>query len=56
MKKEEVELVLPLFEGAVESRRIKKKSLKNWLVTSFPVHVILLLNVIFNLLFSDEFI
>ncbi|XP_017419993.1 mechanosensitive ion channel protein 10-like [Vigna angularis] len=32
MKNEEVENVLPLFEGAVETRRIKRKSLKNWLV------------------------
>lgn len=32
MTKEEVENVLPLFEGAVETGRIKRKSLKNWLV------------------------
>ncbi|KAG4990734.1 hypothetical protein JHK87_024191 [Glycine soja] len=32
MKIEEVENVLPLFEGAVETGRIKRKSLKNWLV------------------------
>ncbi|KAL9314635.1 hypothetical protein ACSQ67_020087 [Phaseolus vulgaris] len=32
MKIEQVENVLPLFEGAVETRRIKRKSLKNWLV------------------------
>ncbi|XP_027942521.1 mechanosensitive ion channel protein 10-like [Vigna unguiculata] len=32
MKIEEVENLLPLFEGAVETRRIKRKSLKNWLV------------------------
>ncbi|XP_057430852.1 mechanosensitive ion channel protein 10-like [Lotus japonicus] len=32
MKIEEVESVLPLFEGAVETGRIKRKSLKNWLV------------------------
>ncbi|XP_022636175.1 mechanosensitive ion channel protein 10-like isoform X2 [Vigna radiata var. radiata] len=32
MKNEEVENVLPLFEGAVETRRIKRKSLKNWLL------------------------
>ncbi|XP_057438307.1 mechanosensitive ion channel protein 10-like [Lotus japonicus] len=32
MKNEEVENVLPLFEGAVETGRIKRKSLKNWLV------------------------
>ena len=34
MKNEEVENVLPLFEGAVETGRIKRKSLKNWLVKS----------------------
>ncbi|KAF7813588.1 mechanosensitive ion channel protein 10-like [Senna tora] len=32
MSKEEVENVLPLFEGAVETGKIKRKSLKNWLV------------------------
>ncbi|PNX91944.1 mechanosensitive ion channel protein 10-like, partial [Trifolium pratense] len=32
MKIEEVENLLPLFEGAEETRRIKRKSLKNWLV------------------------
>ncbi|XP_050270121.1 mechanosensitive ion channel protein 10-like [Quercus robur] len=32
MKKEEVDNVFPLFEGAVESGKIKRKSLKNWLV------------------------
>ncbi|XP_047147393.1 mechanosensitive ion channel protein 10-like isoform X2 [Vigna umbellata] len=32
MKNEEVENLLPLFEGAVETRRIKRKSLKNWLL------------------------
>ncbi|KAK7411883.1 hypothetical protein VNO78_03326 [Psophocarpus tetragonolobus] len=32
MKNGEVENVLPLFEGAVEIGRIKRKSLKNWLV------------------------
>ena len=34
MKKEEVDNVFPLFEGAVESGKIKRKSLKNWLVSS----------------------
>lgn len=34
LKKEEVDLVLPLFEGAAESGKIKRKALKNWLVTS----------------------
>jgi len=37
MKNEEVENVLPLFEGAVETRRIKRKSLKNWLVKSLHI-------------------
>jgi len=37
MKNEEVENVLPLFEGAVETRRIKRKSLKNWLVKYFKM-------------------
>ncbi|KAK7411880.1 hypothetical protein VNO78_03323 [Psophocarpus tetragonolobus] len=32
MKKEEVENVFPLFEGALETGRINRKSLKNWLV------------------------
>ncbi|XP_028772183.1 mechanosensitive ion channel protein 10-like [Neltuma alba] len=32
MKEEEVENVLPLLEGAVETGKIKRKSLKNWLV------------------------
>lgn len=32
MRIEEVENLLPLFEGAVETGRIKRKSLKNWLV------------------------
>jgi hypothetical protein len=38
MKIEEVENLLPLFEGAVETRRIKRKSLKNWLVTSLNLY------------------
>jgi hypothetical protein len=41
MKKEEVDNVLPLFEGAAETGKIKRKSLKNWLVSSlanyFPI-------------------
>jgi len=40
MKIEEVENLLPLFEGAVETRRIKRKSLKNWLV-NYLVHIAL---------------
>ncbi|CAB4288181.1 unnamed protein product [Prunus armeniaca] len=35
MKKEEVDLVLPLFEGAAESGKIKRKALKNWLVNVY---------------------
>ena len=38
MKKEEVDNVFPLFEGAVESGKIKRKSLKNWLVSSLANH------------------
>ena len=41
MKKEEVDNVLPLFEGAAETGKIKRKSLKNCLVSSlanyFPI-------------------
>lgn len=33
MKKEEVENVLPLFEGAVKTGKIKRSVLKNWLVS-----------------------
>ena len=33
MKMEEVDNVLPLFEGAAETGKIKRKSLKNWLVS-----------------------
>ncbi|KAI4335242.1 hypothetical protein L6164_013906 [Bauhinia variegata] len=32
MKREEMDNMLPLFEGAVETGKIKRKSLKNWLV------------------------
>ncbi|PRQ46935.1 putative mechanosensitive ion channel MscS [Rosa chinensis] len=35
LKKDEVELVFPLFEGGAESRKIKKKPLKNWLVNVY---------------------
>uniref|UniRef100_A0A2N9F906 Uncharacterized protein n=1 Tax=Fagus sylvatica TaxID=28930 RepID=A0A2N9F906_FAGSY len=35
MKKEEVDNVLPLFEGAAETGKIKRKSLKNWLVNVY---------------------
>jgi len=34
MKKEEVDNVIPLFEGATETRKIKRSALKNWLVRS----------------------
>ncbi|XP_038985437.1 mechanosensitive ion channel protein 10-like [Phoenix dactylifera] len=32
LSKEEVEIVLPLFEGAAETGRIKKSALRNWVV------------------------
>lgn len=32
MNKEEIDNVLPLFEGGVETGKIKRKTLKNWLV------------------------
>ncbi|KAL6226755.1 hypothetical protein ACLB2K_000716 [Fragaria x ananassa] len=35
LKKEEVELVFPLFEGGAETRKIRKKALKNWLVNVY---------------------
>ncbi|XWS26623.1 hypothetical protein CRYUN_Cryun26dG0046900 [Craigia yunnanensis] len=35
MKKEEVDNVLPLFEGAVETGKIKRSTLKNWLVNVY---------------------
>ncbi|XVE97921.1 hypothetical protein REPUB_Repub03eG0060600 [Reevesia pubescens] len=35
MKKEEVDNVLPLFEGALETGKIKRKTLKNWLVNVY---------------------
>uniref|UniRef100_A0A2N9J0R4 Mechanosensitive ion channel MscS domain-containing protein n=1 Tax=Fagus sylvatica TaxID=28930 RepID=A0A2N9J0R4_FAGSY len=35
MKKEEVDNVLPLFEGAAKIGKIKRKSLKNWLVNVY---------------------
>ncbi|XP_068342533.1 mechanosensitive ion channel protein 10-like [Pyrus communis] len=35
MKKEEVDIVLPLFEGAAETGKIKRKALKNWLVNVY---------------------
>lgn len=40
LKKEEVELVFPLFEGGAETRKIRKKALKNWLVNSLSIHSI----------------
>ncbi|KAG6588065.1 Mechanosensitive ion channel protein 10, partial [Cucurbita argyrosperma subsp. sororia] len=35
MSKEEVDNMLPLFEGAVETGKIKRKTLKNWLVNVY---------------------
>ncbi|XP_015571684.2 mechanosensitive ion channel protein 10 [Ricinus communis] len=35
MKKEEVDNVIPLFEGATETRKIKRSTLKNWLVNVY---------------------
>lgn len=35
LRREEVDLVFPLFEGATEIGKIKRKSLKNWLVNFF---------------------
>ncbi|KAI3443582.1 hypothetical protein Pfo_000247 [Paulownia fortunei] len=35
MPKEEVDNALPLFEGAAESRRIKKSSFRNWVVKAY---------------------
>lgn len=32
LTKEEVDLVIPLFEGASETGKIKKSALKNWVV------------------------
>ncbi|KAJ4708806.1 Mechanosensitive ion channel protein [Melia azedarach] len=35
MKKEEVDNVLPLFEGAAEARRIERSTFKNWVVNVY---------------------
>ncbi|XP_038878911.1 mechanosensitive ion channel protein 10-like [Benincasa hispida] len=35
MSKEEIDNVLPLFEGGVETGKIKRKTLKNWLVNVY---------------------
>ncbi|OAY66865.1 Mechanosensitive ion channel protein 10, partial [Ananas comosus] len=35
LSKEEVESVLPMFEGAAETRKIKKSALKNWVVKAY---------------------
>ncbi|OAY71207.1 Mechanosensitive ion channel protein 10 [Ananas comosus] len=35
LSKEEVESVLPIFEGAAETRKIKKSALKNWVVKAY---------------------
>lgn len=39
MKKEDVDNVIPLFEGAAERKRIKRSALKNWLVSFVSVSV-----------------
>lgn len=39
MKKEDVDNVIPLFEGAAERKRIKRSALKNWLVSFISVSV-----------------
>lgn len=36
MPKEEVDNAFPLFEGAAESKRIKKSAFRNWVVRSSP--------------------
>ncbi|KAB5552530.1 hypothetical protein DKX38_009841 [Salix brachista] len=35
MKKEEVDNMIPLFEGSAETRKIKRSALKNWLVNVY---------------------
>ncbi|OAY72179.1 Mechanosensitive ion channel protein 10 [Ananas comosus] len=35
LSKDEVESVLPMFEGAAETRKIKKSALKNWVVKAY---------------------
>ncbi|CAN6164697.1 unnamed protein product [Urochloa humidicola] len=35
LTKEEVDLVIPLFEGALETGKIKKSALKNWVVKAY---------------------
>jgi len=45
--KEEVDLVIPMFEGASETGKIKKSALKNWVVmekkmNAFTISVFLL--------------
>lgn len=32
-----MDLMLPLFEGAVETGKIKRKSFKNWIVSSYKI-------------------
>jgi hypothetical protein len=46
LTKEEVDLVIPLFEGALETGKIKKSALKNWVVmenfNAFTIFIFLL--------------
>lgn len=46
LSKEEVDLVIPLFEGASETGKIKKSALKNWVVmgelNAFTISIFLL--------------
>ncbi|KAK0571495.1 hypothetical protein LWI29_017114 [Acer saccharum] len=35
MKKEDVDILLPLFEGAVETGKIKRSTFKNWVVNAY---------------------
>ena len=40
MKKEEVDNLLPLFEGAVETGKIKRSTFKHWVVrTAFSTYI-----------------
>lgn len=54
MSKEEVDNVLPLFEGAVETGKIKRKTLKNWLVNLFVQHISFCSN-IYPLCIQEQF-
>ena len=48
LKKEEVDLVVPMFEGAGENGKIRRKSLKNWLVSFSSISNFLILLHIFG--------